>query len=81
VAHALAARAIADAKRPVSIPAWGAKLETLPEMVVRGWKVGRDSRLKPGETRHESFRVNLKEAPAPWSRGWSIAMPPTPARR
>jgi hypothetical protein len=29
-------------------------------MVVRGWKVGRDSRLKPGETRHESFRVNLK---------------------
>jgi hypothetical protein len=42
------------------LDAKGAKLETLPEMVVRGWKLGRDSRLKPGETRHESFRVNLK---------------------
>jgi len=39
----------------------GASLKSLPEMLLRATAVGQDNRLKPGETRHESFRIALKE--------------------
>jgi hypothetical protein len=39
----------------------GATLKTLPEMLLRATAAGGDNRLKPGETRHESFRIALNE--------------------